>query len=310
MTQTEAKKAFGTDRVVGQTLTVISRGVKRDFKITGVIKDMPKNSSMKFNAIMRLDFRRFNADNPNFLTNAGAASRGWVYLKLKPGTDPQADRGADCPPGRSATSPTSQWRRHATIAGDDEDWHFVNVHDVHLGKAQNGAMTPGNDRATITTFAIIALLILGMAVVNFTNLATARASQRAREVALRKVLGATRKQLIVQFIGESILIAAVVDAARAGACRAAGEAVRRLSRCRHHAQLFRRGRRAPAGRRAGTAGGDPGRALSGLLPVALPAGAGAESQQVRGRNAGFRPLRQASSCCSSRFRSASSSARR
>src|SRR4029079_2702741 len=70
-------------------------------------------------------------------------------------------------------------------------------------------MTPGNDSRTIATFAIIALLILGMAVVNFTNLATARASQRAREVALRKVLGATRRQLIVQFVAESILISAV-----------------------------------------------------------------------------------------------------
>jgi putative ABC transport system permease protein len=93
-------------------------------------------------------------------------------------------------------------------AGDEQDWHFVNLSDIHLGKAQDGTMTPGNDRRSITTFAIIAVLILGMAVVNFTNLATARASQRAREVALRKVLGATRRQLIVQFISESILISA------------------------------------------------------------------------------------------------------
>jgi putative ABC transport system permease protein len=70
-------------------------------------------------------------------------------------------------------------------------------------------MTPGNDERTIKTFAVIALLILAMAVVNFTNLATARAGQRAREVALRKVLGATRRQLIVQFVAESILISAV-----------------------------------------------------------------------------------------------------
>ena len=70
-------------------------------------------------------------------------------------------------------------------------------------------MRPGNDRTTIVTFAIVALLILGIACVNFVNLATARASQRAREVALRKVLGATRGQLIVQFIGEALLIAGI-----------------------------------------------------------------------------------------------------
>src|SRR5699024_1118789 len=71
------------------------------------------------------------------------------------------------------------------------------------------SMTPGNDRRTIVTFAIVALLILGMAVVNFTNLATARASQRAREVALRKVLGASRRQLVTQFLGESMLVTAL-----------------------------------------------------------------------------------------------------
>jgi putative ABC transport system permease protein len=93
--------------------------------------------------------------------------------------------------------------------GKETDWHFINLKDVHLGKAQESPLTPSNDERTIATFAIIAILILGMAVVNFTNLATARASQRAREVALRKVLGATRKQLIVQFVAESVLISAV-----------------------------------------------------------------------------------------------------
>jgi putative ABC transport system permease protein len=53
------------------------------------------------------------------------------------------------------------------------------VKDIHLGEAQEAGMTPGNDRSSIVTFAGIAVLILGMACVNFTNLATARASQRA-----------------------------------------------------------------------------------------------------------------------------------
>ena len=70
-------------------------------------------------------------------------------------------------------------------AGDEQDWHLVNLVDIHLGEAQDGAMRPGNDRTTIVTFAIIALLILGMAIVNFVNLATARASQRARAPSTR-----------------------------------------------------------------------------------------------------------------------------
>src|SRR5690242_4276858 len=207
ITQGEAIKNFGTYQVVGRTLTVISRGVKRDFKINGVIKDLPKNSSLKLNAIMRLDYVAFNATNPQFLTCWGCQS-GWVYLKLRPGSDVKAMQAQE-PAWEKRNIPDDPTVGIKYNQGTDADWHFVNLKDVHLGKAQDGSMTPSNDQRSIDTFAIIAVLILGMAVVNFTNLATARASQRAREVALRKVLGATRRQLIVQFVAESILISAV-----------------------------------------------------------------------------------------------------
>jgi putative ABC transport system permease protein len=207
ISQTEALKRYGTDQVVGRTLSVISKGVTRDFKITGVIKDIPKNSSMKINAILRMDFNSFFAKEPQFMTCWGCQS-GWVFLKLRPGTD-VAQLQAQEPAWEKRNIPDEPNGGIRFNQGDDQDWHFVNLQDVHLGKAQGGTMTPGNDRRSIATFAIIAVLILGMAVVNFTNLATARASQRAREVALRKVLGATRRQLVVQFVAESILIAAV-----------------------------------------------------------------------------------------------------
>ena len=204
MTQTEARKRFNTDQVIGRTFTVISRGIKRDFKITGVLKDLPKNSSMKVAAILRLDFNAFYAENPQFLTCWGCQS-GYVYVKTLPGTDIK-QLEAQMPAWERRNIPDEPNAGIRYNAGDDQDWHFINLKDVHLGKAQDAGMTPGNDSKSIATFAIIAVLILGMAMVNFVNLATARASQRAREVALRKVLGANRKQLIVQFIGESVLI--------------------------------------------------------------------------------------------------------
>jgi putative ABC transport system permease protein len=207
LTQEEAIKRYGTDQVVGRTLTIISRGLKRDFRIVGVLKNLPKNSAMKIDALLRLDFQALNSTNPQFLTCWGCQS-GWVILKLKPGADVKSME-SQMPAWEKRNIPDQPNGNIRYNAGDDQDWHFVNLRDVHLGKAQDGEMTPGNDRRTITTFAIIALLILGMAVVNFTNLATARASQRAREVALRKVLGATRRQLIVQFVAESVLISAV-----------------------------------------------------------------------------------------------------
>ncbi len=207
LTRSEAVKRYGTDNVVGRTMTLISRGQSRDFRITGVLEDLPKNSHLEFNALARIDLVAFNADTPQALECWGCQN-GYVYVKLRPGADPRTLQDG-FPAWEKRNIPDENAGEARFNAGDDQDWHIVNVRDVHLGRAQAAAMSPGNDRRTILTFAIIALLILGMAVVNFTNLATARASQRAREVALRKVLGATRKQLIVQFVGESILIAFV-----------------------------------------------------------------------------------------------------
>jgi putative ABC transport system permease protein len=208
ITKSEAIKRFGTDQVVGRTMTIITRGVKHDLKITGLLKDLPKNSSLKIDALIRLDFNSFYADNPDFLNKCWGCQSGYVFVKMRPGTDIKAIQ-AQMPAWEKRNIPDEPNGDIMYNAGDEQDWHFVNLKDVHLGKAQEATLTPGNDTRSITTFAIIALLILGMAVVNFTNLATARASQRAREVALRKVLGATRKQLIVQFVAESILISAV-----------------------------------------------------------------------------------------------------
>lgn len=207
LTQSEARRRFGDTNPMGQILTIISRGAATDFRITGVLKDLPRNSHLKVAMIGRYDPQSFWAEQPQFLTEYGWQS-GWIYLRLRPGADAGAIN-SQLAAWEKRNIPDQIINGQRFNAGDETDYALTRVQDVHLGRAQEGAMTPGNDRRSITTFAVIALLILGMACVNFVNLATARASQRAREVALRKVLGANRRQLIVQFVGESILIAAI-----------------------------------------------------------------------------------------------------
>ncbi len=207
LTQREARRLFGTEDVIGRTLTLTARGVTSDYRITAVARDVPRNSHIRFTMIARYEPRTFYADTPQFYESWGWQA-GWYYVRLRPGTDPRTLEAA-LPAWERRNIPDEVFGNQTANHGDEQDWRLGNIRDVHLGISQHGGMTPGNDRTTIITFAVIAFLILGMACVNFTNLATARASQRAREVALRKVLGANRRQLVTQFVAESVLIAGI-----------------------------------------------------------------------------------------------------
>jgi putative ABC transport system permease protein len=206
LTETEARKYFGEQEPMGQTLTLSSRGQQVDYRVTGILKDLPKNSHFAASMIARYDPKSYWADQDDFLTQWGWQS-GWVYLKLRPGADANAIN-AQMEAFEKRNIPDQVFGGQRTNQGDIAEFKLTNIADIHLGEAQAASMTPGNDRRSIITFGVIAALILAMACVNFTNLATARASQRAREVALRKVLGANRKQLVTQFLGESVLVAA------------------------------------------------------------------------------------------------------
>jgi putative ABC transport system permease protein len=207
LTQSEARRIFGDGNAMGQTVTISARGQASDYRVTGIVRDPPRNSHARFTIVMRIDPSSYFAETPQILDNWGWQS-GWFYFSLKPGSDVDAIR-AQLPAWERRNIPDQQFGEQVFNQGDNQDWRIANIRDIHLGDADSATMTPVNDRRTIVTFTIIAFLILGMACVNFTNLATARAGQRAREVALRKVLGANRAQLMTQFMAESVLIAGI-----------------------------------------------------------------------------------------------------
>ena len=139
VTQSEARRVFGREDVVGQTLTMVSRGITTDYRITGVARDVPRNSHVRFTIVARIDMAAFWSENPDFLTAWGWQS-GWYYFTLRPGSDPAAIRAA-LPAWERRNIPDQMFGQERTNQGDEQDWRIDNIRDIHLGEAQEAAMS-------------------------------------------------------------------------------------------------------------------------------------------------------------------------
>ncbi|NVM63368.1 putative ABC transport system permease protein [Mucilaginibacter sp. SG538B] len=192
MTQTMARKYFGDVDPVGKTLTLDG---KYPALVTAVIKDVPANSHFKFD--MAVSYATFLKFRPDVLAN-WAAICGRTYVVLPKGYNSQ----------RLESQMTAFANRHYTAADKKEgvnyDYHFVPLKDIYMDTTRGGPEF--GDLHNMRIFSAIAVVILLIACINFINLTTARAAERAKEVGIRKVIGAARKQLIIQFLSETVII--------------------------------------------------------------------------------------------------------
>lgn len=191
ITETIAKKYFGDEDPIGQTLTINNRD---ECVITGVVEDLPSNSMIRFDFVG--SFSALNARIQWWSANYQ------TFVVLRPDADPKAVEDKFNEVVKKALA------SETTASGDYVKYVFHPMKDIYLRSTlQEPELTGSIDYVYI--FSAIAMLILVIACINYVNLATAKAADRAKEVGVRKVVGALRKQLIIQFIGESIVITAV-----------------------------------------------------------------------------------------------------
>ena len=201
LTESAAKKYFGTEDPIGK---IIAMNKDLQLKVTGIAKDVPSNSHLDFDMIVPIKNFKYNDSVQNFPNNGL-----FVYLELNPNTDPKK-LTARFPQFMDKYMGKYFAQNGFKIGLGLEHMQDVYFEQLHFDKVKHG------NKKIIFIFMSVALLILIIACINFMNLATARATDRSKEVGLRKVLGAVRKQLIWQFILESFLYAALSSALALG----------------------------------------------------------------------------------------------
>jgi putative ABC transport system permease protein len=195
LTQSTAEKLFGNVDPLGKTL--IYEG-STNLIVTGVFEPLPTQSHFSFDCL--ISFSTINTFGiPQFGTN-WVWNPAWTYILLKEGVQP-ADLEKEFP--------DFVQKNYPPIIKAQVIHYLQPLTSIHLYSDLDYEIQKNNKVATIYIFAVVGLLILFIACINFMNLATARSAKRAREVGMRKVLGAERTQLIKQFIGESILISLI-----------------------------------------------------------------------------------------------------
>jgi putative ABC transport system permease protein len=201
-----ARKYFNSTNVLGRTLNWKGNGYTSPLLVTGVYKNYPGNSHIKFSALV--SFKTF-ASLTRYASGSGSdAEDSWfwtdfyTYIRLKPGTDPHKIQAAlPAFAERHVNNLSENLANH-----DHSVFQMIALQDIHLYSNYTEEAEPGGDGKSVAFLYLIGFIILGIAWVNYINMATARSLERAREVGVRKLLGAVRRNLVVQFMVEGFMI--------------------------------------------------------------------------------------------------------
>ena len=194
ITEATAKKLFGDADPIGKRITHYGDDTV-SFAVTGIVANPPKNSQLQFDAL----FSFSSIYKPWMFTNWGG---NWLntYMELAPGTNPQI-LDSKFPAYLKRHLKGTSWKFYKLFVLPLRDVH-ANAADIGLDYINYQKF----DKKSTNLFAIIALIVLVIACVNFINLSTAHSAERAKEVGIRKSIGAHRFQLAFQFLGETVLI--------------------------------------------------------------------------------------------------------
>jgi len=197
-----AKKYFGNEEAVGKSLTIGTQ--QAVYKVTGIIDKVPDDSHFHFDAFISLS--TFHITNGTW-SNLGF----YTYLLLNKNADPKKLEAKFPQLVLKYVVPEIQHDMGVSLAEAQKSaktfvFSLQPLTGIHLYSNTKYELEPNGDIQYVYIFSALALFILLLACVNFTNLSTARAVKRSREVGIRKVLGSLKKQLIFRFLAESVLL--------------------------------------------------------------------------------------------------------
>ena len=194
LTESTAKALFGDADPMAKIVRIDN---KYSLKVTGIMADVPKNSTLQFNFLMPFSFNEATQDWMKKARTTYYNNSFQIFVQLKPGVN----YTALAPKIRNIVyngGPKMRPVKPVVLLHPLEDWHLYS--EFKNGKESGGFID------YVRMFSIIGILVLLIACINFMNLSTARSEKRAREVGVRKAIGSQRHDLIFQFLTESILI--------------------------------------------------------------------------------------------------------